>query len=228
MILECPYCEVNVEATVVNDVHFHLPEFEGNPPLPDDRLERLVEIQKRLGLPDGVATEYRVTLVQCPKCKIPMLASEVYVEGEDPPEQSYPERVWPSPQRWLDFPGEIRASLVEAQACLKCGAYRASVVMTGRALEAVAKHFDTEGETGKLMLGRGLDQLHKSAVIDHRLYEWGKELQQNRNLAAHATNAVFDRQDAVDLLDFGIAICEYVFVLTERFDGFKKRRADRT
>jgi hypothetical protein len=80
--------------------------------------------------------------------------------------------------------------------------------MTGRALEAVARHFHASSEADRLMLGRGLDQLHKSGVIDNRLHEWGKELQQNRNLAAHATSTMFDRRDAEDLFDFAIAICE--------------------
>jgi hypothetical protein len=100
--------------------------------------------------------------------------------------------------------------------------------MTGRALEAVARHFHACSDADRLMLGRGLDELHKSGVIDNRLYEWGKELQKNRNLAAHATSMMFDRDDAQDLIDFAIAICEYVFVLTERFRQFKKRQAKKT
>lgn len=54
-----------------------------------------------------------------------------------------------------------------------------------------------------------------------------KELKENRNLAAHASDQAFDRDDAEDLFDFAIAICEYVFVLTERFDAFKKRRQNK-
>ena len=52
----------------------------------------------------------------------------------------------------------------------------------------------------------------------------GKELKDNRNLAAPASDQVFDRHDAEDLFNFAAAICEYVFVLSEKFAEFKKRQ----
>jgi hypothetical protein len=100
--------------------------------------------------------------------------------------------------------------------------------MTGRALEAIGRHFHTKGKSDKLMLAQGLEELHTAQIIDRRLYEWGKELQTNRNLAAHASGQIFERDDAEDLFDFAAAICEYVFVLTEKFENFKKRQAGRT
>lgn len=77
------------------------------------------------------------------------------------------------------------------------------------------------------MLAQGLEELHKGQIIDTRLYEWGKELQKSRNLAAHATDQIFERNDAEDLLDFAIAICEYMFVLTQKFEEFKRRQANK-
>jgi hypothetical protein len=41
------------------------------------------------------------------------------------------------------------------------------------------------------MLGQGLEELHAGEIIDKRLFEWGRELQKNRNLAAHATEQAF-------------------------------------
>jgi len=43
--------------------------------------------------------------------------------------------------------------------------------MTGRALEAIGRHFPTKGEAHQLMLADGLDELHKNQIIDNRLYE---------------------------------------------------------
>lgn len=61
-------------------------------------------------------------------------------------------------------------------------------------------------------------------VIDARLFEWSEALQSARNAAAHATGANVSKEDARDLLDLVTAICEYVFVLTERFGEFMRRR----
>jgi len=36
-------------------------------------------------------------------------------------------------------------------------------------------------------------------------------------LAAHASGITFDKADAEDLYDFAAAICEYVFVLQEKY-----------
>jgi hypothetical protein len=137
------------------------------------------------------------------------------------------ERVWPRPHANVSssIPPKIADSLSEAQKCLAATAYTASVAMTGRALEAIGRHFHTNGKADRLMLAAGLDELHNKEIIDKRLYEWGKALHENRNLAAHASDRIFDRHDAQDLLNFAIAICEYVFVLSEKFAEFQKRQA---
>ena len=136
-----------------------------------------------------------------------------------------PERVWPSPPASISgqIPPEIRKALEEAHRCLKCKAYTASVGMSGRALEAVGRHFNPN-EAKPLMLGAGLQRLFEAKVIDSRLHEWGKVLAQERNLAAHASGAHFKREDAEDIFKFSMNICEYVFVLSEQFKDFMKRR----
>ncbi len=62
-------------------------------------------------------------------------------------------------------------------------------------------------------LHRGLIALRDNGIIDNRLYEWGNSLRQERNIGAHATGMNVTRDDAVDVLDFALAICEYVYVL---------------
>ena len=74
------------------------------------------------------------------------------------------------------------------------------------------------------MLAKGLQELHDSGKIDERLYQWGKELHEHRNLAAHATDKVFSREDAEDLYEFANAICDYLFVLQDRYDRFMQRK----
>ena len=77
----------------------------------------------------------------------------------------------------------------------------------------------------KATLFEGLKELHERQIIDTRLYQWGDELRKHRNLAAHASDAQFALNDAKDLHDFATAICEYVFVLTGKFESFQKRQA---
>lgn len=48
------------------------------------------------------------------------------------------------------------------------------------------------------------------------------------NIGAHATGEKVSQQDARDLLDFTNAICDYIFVLTEKFQAFMKRRTSST
>ena len=70
-------------------------------------------------------------------------------------------------------------------------------------------------------------ELKDKGIIDGRLYEWGNSLRERRNIGAHATDEEIIREDAIDVLDFTIAICEYVYVLTEKYEEFKAREAKR-
>jgi hypothetical protein len=139
------------------------------------------------------------------------------------------ERVWPGVQTTLSkvIPSSIRDSLAEATKCLEHGGYTASVAMTGRALEAVARHFHKGGKEKHLMLGKGLEELHANKIIDERLYLWSKELHEHRNLAAHATEAFFTKDDAEDLFNFAVAICEYVFVISTKYESFVRRKENK-
>ena len=92
--------------------------------------------------------------------------------------------------------------------------------MTGRAIEAVCRHFKTQQVT----LGPGLRELRDRGIIDGRLFEWAYELQQRRNAAAHSSGESVDEKTAQDLFDFTCAICDYVFVLQDKWDSFKKRK----
>ena len=71
---------------------------------------------------------------------------------------------------------------------------------------------------------RGDLQRAKDEVqIDGRLFQWGDALRERRNIGAHATEEDISGEDAKDVLDFALAICEYVFVLSERYADFQAR-----
>jgi hypothetical protein len=168
--------------------------------------------------------EYRISILQCPKCYSPLVAYQDFLGPQGPhgiEEYGATQRLWPSPEVTLSMliPELIRASLAEARKCLSCGTHTASVAMTGRAVEAMCHHFKTK----KTTLFEGLKELKDRDIIDRRLYTWADELRQHRNLAAHASGAQFTREDAQDIFDFAVAICDYVFVLNKKFEEFTKR-----
>jgi hypothetical protein len=71
-----------------------------------------------------------------------------------------------------------------------------------------------------------LKKLKDDGVIDERIYVWGEALRKSRNLGAHATTTKVSKEDARDLLDFGIAICEYAIVFNEKFNRFQARSSE--
>ncbi|ENC9760810.1 DUF4145 domain-containing protein [Pseudomonas aeruginosa] len=196
MIIECNFCKANVDARVIGEHE----SYDREEPAP-----------------------FIATLLECPSCKNSLVAGQY--RWPDSFSDSYidetPERVWPQPRKYLSWsiPEGIRVSIEESQKCISGGAFIASAAMSGRALEGVCRHFKTKSK----YLGPGLEELRQKEVIDKRLLEWGRELQKHRNIAAHAGDEKINPQDAKDLVDFVIAICEYVFVLTDKFDKFMAR-----
>lgn len=205
IILECPQCESFVNAEVKGAV--------------------------QEGPTDEAGGPWLVLLAECPKCGGALVGvQESYgADKHGQPEWTEPARVWPEPPVGLSgqIPSEIRKALIEARKCMKCKAYTASVGMSGRALEAVGRHFYPD-ETKPLMLGAGLQKLYEAHVIDSRLYEWGKALAKERHLAAHASGTHFNREDAEDIFRFTTGICDYVFVLADDFRSFMDRRKTAT
>jgi hypothetical protein len=75
-----------------------------------------------------------------------------------------------------------------------------------------------------LEIQNGLKELKELGVIDGRIYEWGEELRKSRNIGAHATDEKITPEDARDMLDFTIAIGDYVYVLSDKYEKFKSRQ----
>ena len=113
MLIECPYCKAKVDARPIGSHE----EFN----------------------PDIDPFVYRFTLLACPSCKSSLLGAQENIEvAPNEYQWSEPNRVWPSPKRYIPWsvPQVVRSSIEEAERCFNTGAYTASVAMSGRALGA--------------------------------------------------------------------------------------------
>lgn len=167
----------------------------------------------------------RTYLIKCPLCNVALVAESHEDYSESKSVWSRPVRVYPRPKRTLsiDIPPIVKNSLEEAERCIQSGAYLAATAMCGRSLEAICRHYKTKDN----YLGGGLKELRDLGVIDARLYQWGEELRDQRNNAAHATDTEINVQDANDVMIFTYAIIDYVFLLALKFEQFQKRKNDR-
>ena len=133
----------------------------------------------------------------------------------------YPYRLWPEPQKhYWNLPPRVRGSLEEADLCLNAKAYDACAVMCGRAVEAICSHYEVKAKT----LQKGLKELLEKGVIDKKIHDWSEALRIHRNIGAHPNEEKISEEEAKDLFDFTNAICDYVFVLTKKFEEFMKRK----
>ncbi len=207
MLIHCPTCRARVDAQEHGEAKWVYEDDDG-------------ELVGRLN-----------HLLRCPVCHTAMLSQQQLIgfddEGGEGPDGelaelwSEPQRLWPSaPIDSLGrLPQPISHALHEAYQCLSAQAYSASVVMSVQAIEGICR----EHKTKSIKLASALKELRDREVIDKKLYEWSEELRKHRNLAAHPTGTMFKKLDAQDIFDFAYAICEYVFVLTVKFDKFKGR-----
>jgi hypothetical protein len=199
MIIECPNCESKVDAK---------------------------ELAKKTYSGGDYGDPGAFYFLECPACHGVLLGqSDVVQIGDNEWDYERPTRLWPSPKEdtYLHYaiPPLVKKSLEEANRCLQARAYAACAVMSGRAIEAICAEQKTKAKN----LAGGLKELKDKGVIDGRLFDWGDALRERRNIGAHATEEDISKDDARDVMDFAIAICEYVFVLADRYEEFKARQA---
>ena len=195
MIIECAHCEAKVDGTILNE-HEYM---------------------------DKIGDFIKLSLLQCPVCYSPILASEEHCQvGSGELVWSDARRLWPEPNKYIDIslPELVRISLEEAERCFKGRAYMACAVMCGRVIESICSEYKTK----KKFLSGGLKELLDRNIIDSRVYDWSEALRIHRNIGAHPTKERISKKDARDLLDFANAICEYVFVLSKKFEDFMTRK----
>ena len=167
----------------------------------------------------------RTYLLKCPACTTALIAESYNDDFSNKPVWSKPIRVYPRPKKHLgqDIPPIVKASIEEAERCMQAGAHLAATAMCGRALEAIFRSHKTKDN----YLGGGLKELRDTGVIDARLYQWGDELRDQRNDAAHATDTEISARDANDVMTFTYAIIDYVYLLAKKFDEFQDRKRKR-
>ena len=77
------------------------------------------------------------------------------------------------------------------------------------------------------MIGKGIAELKAKGVIDQRLFDWAEALRKERNIGAHASEQDTTKEDAQDIIDFTIAIFDYVYTLSEKYEKYVARKAAR-
>ena len=198
MLIECPRCVARVDARVLGEQT--LPATDETDP-------------------------YVYFFLQCPSCEDILLAG---AEADPDPNNETGlfelQRLWPKPNETLlgFVPAITRRAIEDAQKCYSTGVYSACAVMCGKALEAICVE-----KTGKKTLAEGLKELRNLKIIDDRLFAWGEALRKERNIGAHASEELTTQEDARDILDFAMAICEYVYFLTEKYEEYLERKSKR-
>ena len=159
----------------------------------------------------------RSSLSNVPSCHNPLFgSSEPYLDELNNWGWSTAERIWPTPTATdisAAIPQAARRDIKDAQKCLSHGIYSAAAVLCGKALERLIKE-----KTGNHMIGKGIAELKAKAIIDERLFDWAEALRKERNIGAHASEEETEKtkENAQDIIDFPIAIFDYVATLYQR------------
>ena len=164
-----------------------------------------------------------ICLFQCPTCGLAIVGrAETSIDLDGILQFVHTERVYPSPARIqlsMAIPESARKDLQDAQKCHSVGIHSASAVLCGRAIERIVRD-----KTGEKTIARGLQKLLDDRIIDEKLFSWADALRKERNTAAHATDDEITAENARDLLDFAVAIYEYVYVLHDKYLEFCERK----
>jgi HEPN domain-containing protein len=174
----------------------------------------------------GSGGEGAFFLVQCPSCQSALFGSAVSYQDEyNNWGWDTAERLWPTPsvaEVGQAIPEAARRDIKDAQKCLSHGIYSAAAVLCGRALERLIKE-----KASVNMIGKGLAELKSKGVIDERLFSWAEALRKERNIGAHASDEDTTKENAQDIIDFTIAIFDYVYTLSEKYQRYLARKAVR-
>ena len=171
-----------------------------------------------------LAGEVSYFLVECPSCKGALFGSAESVRDEfNNWGWTTVERLWPTPSLTdvgPAIPDAARRDIKDAQKCLLHGIHSAAAVLCGRALERLIKE-----KAGNHMIGKGIAELKAKGVIDQRLFDWAEALRKERNIGAHASDQDTTKEDAEDIIDFTIAIFDYVYTLSEKYQQYLARKS---
>jgi len=173
--------------------------------------------------PDDYGEPRKYVLLECPQCDTAILGySEIEPDDEGHWDFRSASRCWPEPNAdhlHIAIPKEVRKALRDAHKCFQSKVYSATAVMCGRAIEGICKE-----KTGAKTIAKGLEKMKAQGDIDEKIWNWADALRKERNLGAHATGYDTTKEDAKDILAFAVAICDYVYVLTEQYDEYMSRK----
>jgi hypothetical protein len=157
----------------------------------------------------------------CRRCEHVVLA-----HGERA-ENIYPTpRPAPSDER---IPDHIRRDLDEAKLCMTVGAFRASLTMARRSIQAACL---LKGATERKTLYEQIDELEAARAITPDLKTWAHEVRHLGNDGAHPpkdyANDVVEKDDAEDVLELAEQFLEAVFVTPALAEERRKKRTAAT
>lgn len=198
-LVQCPKCNTR---TVAEPVTCYKDEFAAHPPWDD-----------------------LYVVVTCKICCEYMLIAHPKDEKRSYTFRRSNKRLWPASDREMSskIPESLRLEHKEARSCFSKAAYTATVVMVRRTLEGVC----SENGVSKKPLIKALQQMQADGLIEGRLLEWAEELRVLGNEGAHFTGRRVAREDAQDALALAEALLDYLYVFSEQFAEFKKRRSGR-
>ncbi|GAB2870676.1 DUF4145 domain-containing protein [Paraburkholderia jirisanensis] len=173
----------------------------------------------------GNAEEQAYVLVECPSCQQPLFGTtSVFRDQYGNWGWDTAERLWPASavsDLGPSVPVAARHDVSAANKCFSHGIYPAAAVMCGRALERLINEKTGKSQT----LAKGLAELKTRGIIDDRLHDWADALRVERNIGAHASDTETTREDAQDIIDFTIAIFDYVYTLAEKYEKYLRRKS---
>lgn len=163
-------------------------------------------------------------LAPCPSCHNPLFGYAVAYQDEwSNWGWDTAERLWPTPsvaEVGPAIPEAARRDIKDAQKCVSHGIYSAAAVLCGRALERLIKE-----KVGNHMISKGLGELKAKGIIDERLFNWAEALRKERNIGAHASDEDTTKENAQDILDFTVAIFDYVYTLSDKYEKYIARKS---
>jgi hypothetical protein len=178
---------------------------------------------KRVGSVPGGDDEV-FFLVQCPACRGAFFGrTAAFMNDRSHWELSVAERLWPAPllaEIAPEIPERARRDIKDAQKALSHGIYSAAQVLCSRALIRLIKQ-----KAGASMIASGFAELKSRGIIDQRLFDWAEILRKERHIGTQSSEEDISREDAEDLIDFTIAIFDYIYTVTEKYEKYVARRS---
>ncbi len=136
--------------------------------------------------------------------------------------------IYPSSTQLVpQVPREIKKDMKEALECLSIGAATAATIMSGRVLESLCKELGIQ-PTRRNQLGKVLDQLKNTRLIDEKSYKAFLEIKEWRNLGAHQSDQKISFDDAKLVVSLVQQLVQKMFEEDKLAEWQKKLEINRT